>query len=169
MGGINDRLITLRKACRLNQAQFAKVLGLSRSGVADIETGRRSVTDKHLLMLQYWESYNVNIDWLKTGRGEMFLSNETDTLESLRQEYNLTDHQFNFISNFLRLPPNEKDVIFNFLSSVFVNENETVESKIERSLDKYILNAAHERTDIEVTGDMRKHDDDIMQDDSKWE
>ncbi len=27
------------------------------------------------------------------------------------------------------------------------------------------LNAAHERTDIEVTDDMKKHDDDIMDDD----
>ena len=31
------------------------------------------------------------------------------------------------------------------------------------------VNAAHERTDIEVTDEMRKHDDDIMNDDSEWE
>ena len=30
------------------------------------------------------------------------------------------------------------------------------------------LAAAHERTDIEVTDQMRKHDDDIMMDDSEW-
>lgn len=30
------------------------------------------------------------------------------------------------------------------------------------------LNAAHERTDIEVTEEMKKHDDDIMNDDSEW-
>lgn len=29
--------------------------------------------------------------------------------------------------------------------------------------------AANERTDIDVTEDMRKHDDDIMMDDSEWE
>lgn len=32
-----------------------------------------------------------------------------------------------------------------------------------------ILAAAHERTDIKVTKKMRKHDDDIMTDDSEWE
>lgn len=32
-----------------------------------------------------------------------------------------------------------------------------------------LLKAAHERTDIEVTDEMRKHDDDIMNDDSEWE
>ena len=31
------------------------------------------------------------------------------------------------------------------------------------------LNAAHARTDIEVTEEMKKHDDDIMNDDSEWE
>lgn len=35
--------------------------------------------------------------------------------------------------------------------------------------DEMLLNAAHERTDIEVTDEMRKHDDDIMNDDSEWE
>ena len=32
-----------------------------------------------------------------------------------------------------------------------------------------LLAAAHERTDIDVTEEMRKHDDDIMMDDSEWE
>ena len=31
------------------------------------------------------------------------------------------------------------------------------------------VQAAHERTDIEVTKEMKKHDDDIMNDDSEWE
>lgn len=32
-----------------------------------------------------------------------------------------------------------------------------------------LLNAAHERTDVEVTDEMRERDDDIMNDDSEWE
>lgn len=138
MESINERFIELRKACRKSQTDFSKVLGLSRSGVADIETGRRNVTEKHLIMLSNWEEYNVNIDWLRTGNGEMFLPNETDALEAIRQEYHLTDQQFKFVSNFLRLPENEKDIIFNFLQSVFDNgSTETVEDKIEKELDAY--------------------------------
>lgn len=134
MDAINERFIELRKACRKSQTDFSKVLGLSRSGVADIETGRRNVTEKHLLMLSNWDEYNVNIDWLRTGKGDMFLPNETDTLELIRKEYGLTDTQLKFIANFLRLPENEKDVIFNFLESVFA-ENETVENRIEKELE----------------------------------
>lgn len=138
MDAINERFIELRKACKKNQSEFAKVLGLSRSGITAIETGQRNVTDKHLIMLSNWDEYNVNVDWLRTGNGEMFLPNETDTLEAIRQEYHLTDQQFKFVSNFLRLPENEKDIIFNFLHSVFDNGSaETVEDKIEKELDAY--------------------------------
>lgn len=138
MDAINERFIELRKACKKNQSEFAKVLGLSRSGITAIETGQRNVTDKHLIMLSNWDEYNVNVDWLRTGNGEMFLPNETDTLEAVRQEYRLTDQQFKFVSNFLRLPENEKDIIFNFLQSVFDNGSvETVEDKIEKELDAY--------------------------------
>ena len=36
------------------------------------------------------------------------------------------------------------------------------------SKDYLVPQAAHERTDIEVTDDMRKHDNDIMDDDAFW-
>lgn len=137
MEEINVRFKELRKVCKKNQIDFGKVLGISSSGVADIESGRRKVTEKHLLMLSNWEEYNVNIDWLRTGDGEMFLPTETDTLEAIRQEYHLTEPQFKFVSNFLRLPENEKEIIFNFLSSVFADDGETVESKIQKEVDAY--------------------------------
>ena len=149
MDAINERFIKLRKACKKNQTDFANILGISRSGVGDIETGRRNVTEKHLLMLKHWDEYNVNIEWLRTGVGEMFLPTETDTLERIRQEYHLTDPQFRLVSNFLRLPENEKDIVFNFRASVFDSgstngsETETVDQKIERELAAY-------RADLEL-------------------
>ncbi len=43
------------------------------------------------------------------------------------------------------------------------------EYQIEKIDNTKLPKAAHERTDIEVTDEMRKHDDDIMNDDSEWE
>ena len=40
---------------------------------------------------------------------------------------------------------------------------------IQQMENDVALAAAHERTDIKVNEDMRKHDDDIMMDDSEWE
>ena len=133
MKEINIRFKELRKTCKKTQTEFGKVLGISSSGIANIETGQRSVTEKHLIMLSNWEEYHVNIDWLRTGEGEMFLPNETDMLEAIRKEYNLTNTQFKFVSNFLRLPENEKDILFNFLQSVFDNQD-SIENKIQEEL-----------------------------------
>lgn len=43
------------------------------------------------------------------------------------------------------------------------------QSKVTELPSYLMANAAHERTDIEVTNEMKKHDDDIMNDDSEWE
>lgn len=130
MEGINLRFKELRKTCKKTQIDFGKVLCISSSGISAIETGQRSVTKKHLIMLSKWDEYNVNIDWLRTGKGDMFLPNKTDALELIRKQYNLTDARFRFIANFLRLSKNDRDVIINFLESVF-RENATVENKVD--------------------------------------
>lgn len=131
---INLRFKKLRKTCKKTQIEFGKVLGISSSGIANIETGQRSVTEKHLIMLSNWEEYHVNIDWLRTGEGEMFLPDETDILEAIRKEYHLTNLQFKFISNFLRLPESEKDILFNFLQSVFT-DGDSIEERIHKELE----------------------------------
>ncbi len=40
---------------------------------------------------------------------------------------------------------------------------------IQNMENDLMVQAAHERTDIEITKEMKKHDDDIMNDDSEWE
>ena len=73
MNTINERFKILRKTCKKTQEEWGKVLGLTRSGITDIEAGRRNVTNQHLIMLSNWKEKRVNIDWLKTGNGDMFL------------------------------------------------------------------------------------------------
>ncbi len=83
MEDINIRFKELRKACHKTQIEWGKILGISSSGVADVESGRRNVNEKHLIMLSNWHEYKVNIDWLRTGEGgpdAMFLPPEDDDL-----------------------------------------------------------------------------------------
>lgn len=70
----NDRFRDIRKACKKTQEEWAAILGLSRTGVADIESGRRNVTDKHikLLCVESIDGKNISENWLRTGEGEMF-------------------------------------------------------------------------------------------------
>lgn len=70
---MNERFKELRKALGLIQSEFGKILGLSTSGVSDIESGRRNVTEQHLIMLSNYKKKIINIEWLRTGDGEMFV------------------------------------------------------------------------------------------------
>lgn len=74
MDSINERFKYLRKQCDKTQEEWASVLGITRAGICDIESGRRNVTDKHIRLLSV-EPINgkfVNEEWLRTGQGEMF-------------------------------------------------------------------------------------------------
>lgn len=72
---MNERMKELRKAMGKSQEEFGKILGITKSGVSDIESGRRNVTEQHIIMLR---NENVNEDWLRTGNGEMFIPETKD-------------------------------------------------------------------------------------------
>ena len=72
---MNDRIKELRKAMNLSQEKFGELLGITKSGVSDIESGRRKVTDQHVLMLA---NNGVREEWLRTGKGSMFIPKSKD-------------------------------------------------------------------------------------------
>lgn len=83
MEAVNARIRELRKALRLSQEKFGEIIGISKSGVCDIEAGRRRVTNTHLLLLSHWRHKKINIQWLQGGDGEMFQSPDTSILAFL--------------------------------------------------------------------------------------
>lgn len=71
---INKRFRELRKMCKKSQEEWADIMGLSRSGITEIEAGRRNVTEKHikLLSIESIDGKYINEDWLRTGDGYPF-------------------------------------------------------------------------------------------------
>ena len=72
--GINTRFRQIREALNKTQTEFASIMGLSRSGVTAIESGQRSVTDKHIKLLcaESIDGKFVSEEYLRTGEGTMF-------------------------------------------------------------------------------------------------
>lgn len=84
------------------------------------------------------------------------------------------DNLSDIIDNIPALSPQEKSHFTNYLQLLEINRKKAdnyVEQLLSiQEMDKALeLNAAHARTDIEVTEEMKQHDDDIMNDDSEWE
>ncbi len=75
METINNRFKEIRKSCDKNQEEWGRILGITRPGISDIESGRRNVTEKHIRLLsaQPIDGKRINEKWLKTGEGDMFI------------------------------------------------------------------------------------------------
>lgn len=93
------RLKQIRQNLNLSQESFGKELGFSRQYLSNIENNRDTLNNEKLVKLV--KMYNVNLNWLLTGRGEMFNSpekKETDFDKKVEQKvtevlnkYGLTD------------------------------------------------------------------------------
>lgn len=131
MESVNDRFKILRKKCGKTQSEMGKVLGLSVSGVSEIEKGRRNVTEQHLIMLSNWKERLVNIEWLRTGEGEMFLQiPEEDETAALVYDLLGPDKEsfYNIvletIKAYKKLSPNSQKVINELMDNVIAGIKE---------------------------------------------
>jgi len=67
---MKDRIKALRKAVRLSQAKFAARIAISKSYIAEVETGNK-IMNERLIRLIITE-FNVDDNWIRTGKGSMF-------------------------------------------------------------------------------------------------
>lgn len=72
---MNERIRQLRLALKMTLEQFGEKIGFSISGLSDVEKGRRTVKDRHIMTILA-AFPDVSEEWLRTGNGEMFGSGE---------------------------------------------------------------------------------------------
>jgi len=68
---IGERLTLLRKTLDINQSMMAMVMGCTQANISLYEKDGSTMSVKYLVPLR--NAYNVNLDWLLQGVGEMFL------------------------------------------------------------------------------------------------
>ena len=69
-----NRLHKIRKKLRLSQEEIADETSITYRAYTSYERGDRKPSFEFLVKLV--EKYNVNLNWLIAGKGEMFLSNQ---------------------------------------------------------------------------------------------
>ena len=67
---MGERLKLIRKSLGLTQEQLAQRLGVGKTALSMIETGKARLSTRNRNILV--QELNVNPDWLESGRGEMF-------------------------------------------------------------------------------------------------
>jgi transcriptional regulator with XRE-family HTH domain len=76
MDGINERIKKIRTVLKVSQRDFCKRIFISQTLLGYIETGERNVNDRTIQLLS--TEFNVNKDWILTGKGEMFTAPPPD-------------------------------------------------------------------------------------------
>jgi transcriptional regulator with XRE-family HTH domain len=64
------RIAEIRKELDMNQEEFGSCIGLKRTALSMIESGKNALTDKNIKMICL--TFNVNETWLRSGKGPMF-------------------------------------------------------------------------------------------------
>ena len=68
---MNTRIKEIRTSKKLTLDKFGESIGLKKSALSLIESGKNAVTERTIKDI--CREYNVNEDWLRTGQGEMFI------------------------------------------------------------------------------------------------
>lgn len=110
---INDRFKMVRLELKINQKEFGNKIGLSKSGISNIESGTRNVTDKHIKLI--CAIFHVNETWFRTGAGEMFQYNTENFLDDLAAKHRLTAKERIALSTFITLESDTRAAIMSYV------------------------------------------------------
>lgn len=101
------RVKQLRNSLSLSQKDFGEAIGLSNSTVCAIEKGCHQLSERNIAII--CDTFNANPEWLRTGKGEMFLTPSKSSIKDLRKEYNLSDIEYELIKSYLDLPVDKRN------------------------------------------------------------
>jgi len=93
---VNRRLLELRHALCLTQKEFGERIHITKGYVTSLEKGRQSLNDRIIKLLS--DTYGVNPEWLKHGKGPMFLETHNNQIAEITRIFNQLNPDFqNFI------------------------------------------------------------------------
>ena len=110
---INARIKTLRKALKLNQADFGERIGLKNGAISWMEKEGNTVTDQNIKLI--CEKFNVRREWLTEGTGEMLQETEDSLFAAFAERNNLSPDDQNLARYLLQLTSEERQQVITFI------------------------------------------------------
>ena len=118
---MNNRLKELRKNLNLTQQDFADKIGVKRNTITNYEVGLRVPSNSviHLIC----KEFNVNEEWLRNGKGEMFNATDDDELAYLVGQLCGSYDEFKkeFVKTLCKLSDKQWKVFKEFIDEVYFN------------------------------------------------
>ena len=115
---MNERVKELRKALGLSGNDFGASLGVTRTAISLLETGKNNLTEQ--MIKSICREFKVNEDWLRSGSGDMFVSADNVSLEELINSSKADDFEIDVIKAYFSLDKDvRKKAIEHFKSNLF--------------------------------------------------
>lgn len=113
---MQKRIIELREALHLSQADFAKKLGLTRSWLSNVELGIRDIQERHILLILS-AFPQVSEEWLRSGTGPIFIQDDSP-IRRVMQKYDFPDIVKQFLVAYDRLDPDEQKAVYKYTTEL---------------------------------------------------
>lgn len=134
---VNERVLALRKELNLTQEAFGKRLGVRKTAISKIEKGENNLTEPMIKLI--CSEFNVNEEYLRTGKGDPFISSETFSLDDYARKNNLTALELDIIKGYIELDNQTRATLVSHFKSIFDKHSEvaaTVETYDDPIIDK---------------------------------
>lgn len=102
---IQDRLSQVIQILELNRSKFAREIGVTSGAISDIFHNRvKNLSDPFLYLIEC--QFRVNLEWLETGEGNMFLPNSA--------AHNLDETGQKLVANYTSLDSARRNELLEF-------------------------------------------------------
>lgn len=112
-----NRISELRKTLGLTLEKFGDRLGVTKTTISRIEKEERSMTEQ--MAKSICREFNVNLLWLKEGKGDMFTVTPQSVVDELAEDFKLDDTDKKIIEKYLELSDDQRRVIKEYIKSIF--------------------------------------------------
>ncbi len=126
---LGKRLRTIRRSLNLRQIEMSENLGISISYLSDIELAKRKPSPDFFLKLS--KKYNVSLDYLFRGIGEMFLL-ATEKNGQKPFDFNENLDTIDKLTWLMENSPFFKNTVMGFASKLALNEEDTVKASLKK-------------------------------------
>lgn len=114
---MNERIIFARESCGMNQEEFARRLGLTKSAISGYETGRR-VPPEHVLK-SIAREFQYDEEWLRHGIGDPVARQPEDALEMVFSDFGCSKFEQAFLRSFFFMPEKDRRAFSAYLEQLF--------------------------------------------------
>lgn len=166
MSTLADRLKEGMSLRGLRQADIVEKTGINKGALSSYISGRYQPKQNNIFLLA--KALDVNEAWLMGADVPMERATMADIDEyknkmiEFSNRWNIQYFEKKMLESFSRLSDSNKE------KAISYTENLLSIQQMEEEQAHLIPRAAHERTDIEVTDEMRQYDDELMRNDDVW-